>query len=131
MRVFLDTNIVLDLLDSKRAFHAHSIKLIESLIESDCEIVISEDMLTTIFYISKKRDEVLSFIETIIDEWSIKPFGKELIAEGVQICKDNSTHDLEDVLQSLLAQKQNCSILYTNDKNFYKSSLETRTSKDF
>ena len=41
--------------------HNSPVKLIEYLPLNNYEICISEDMLTTIYYITKKKDSVLNF----------------------------------------------------------------------
>ena len=125
MRVFLDTNIVLDLIDQHRTAHEKAKELMTALNEIDAEIVLSEDMLTTIFYIAKQKDKVLELFDFALKYWIIAPFGKELIAEAINICKA-AKYDFEDVLQSLLAKKQHCEIIYTNDKNFYFCGVEIR-----
>lgn len=54
-KLFLDTNIVADLIDQNRPNHAQSMSLIEKIILDGWDICISEDMISTLFYISKKK----------------------------------------------------------------------------
>jgi len=51
----LDTNIVLDLLDNGRKNHLYAVEILDYTISNCLEILISEDMLTTIYYINKDK----------------------------------------------------------------------------
>lgn len=52
--VFLDTHVVLDFLDLSRDGNSKAVSLMQYLIMNDWIIVISEDMLSTIYFIDKK-----------------------------------------------------------------------------
>ena len=117
-KVFLDTNIVLDFLDKKRPNYKKSIQLISMLIKNKTEIYISEDMLSTIFYISKDKEKVLLFFEMICQKWFVVEYGRELIAKAVSVCLANKGQDLEDTLQCLCAKKNDCTFVITSDKGF-------------
>ena len=55
--------------------------MIAKLIMEDYSIFMSEDMLSTIFYISKDKEKVLLFFETILSKWSVAPYGIALISD--------------------------------------------------
>ncbi|CAA6808223.1 MAG: Putative nucleic acid-binding protein [uncultured Sulfurovum sp.] len=122
--IFLDTNIILDFLDKKRPLHTESKALISKLITEDYSIFISEDMLSTIFYISKDKEKVLLFFETIIDKWSVVPYGVALISQAITNCKTHQGQDLEDTLQCLCAKKHDCVYIITSDKGFVDCGVE-------
>ena len=117
-KIFLDTNIILDFLDKKRALHKDAKLLIQKLIIENYDIYISEDMISTIYYVGKDKEKILNFFKTIINRWSVVPFGTELILEAVEICEKNPTQDLEDTLQCLCAKRYDCTYIVTSDKNF-------------
>ena len=54
-KIFLDTNIVVDIIDKSRAKHKIALDFLEYLILEEYIICISEDMLTTLFYILKDK----------------------------------------------------------------------------
>ena len=115
--IFLDTNIIIDFLDNKRAQHKFALKLIEKLIVEDYEIFISEDMLSTIYYLVKDKERVLNFFKDISSEWNIVPFGDDVIAKAIELSLE-SKKDFEDILQCLVAKKYNAIFIVTNDKKF-------------
>ena len=120
--VFVDTNIIIDFLDNEREHHQLAINLFQQLIEEEIAIYISEDMLSTIYFIIKDKQKVLNFLEDIVDEWNIVPFGKDVIKEAIRLSKKNA-RDFEDMLQCLSAKKFGC-VLITNDKSFVDCEIE-------
>ena len=114
-KIFLDTNIVLDIIVPNRIEEKIIVKLFDKL--ADYEIFISEDMLSTIYYIVKDKQKVLEFLETICDEWNVVSFENDVIKDAIKFSLTNKS-DLEDTLQCFCAKKFDCNILLTNDKKF-------------
>lgn len=131
MKVFLDTNIILDFLDAKRPAHDQAVSIIQWLVSNSKEVFLSEDMLTTIYYISKNKPQVLDFFTTISRLWHIVPFGQSVIHEAIAICQQNISLDFEDTLQCLCAKANDCTTLITNDKGFYSCGIESVSSDEF
>lgn len=130
-KIFLDTNIVADIIDAKRANHAKAMGVMEKLIEDDCYICISEDILTTLFYISKSKTQTLEFFKNVIFvDWEILSFGKSTLEEGVNRALQESA-DLEDVLQSLCAKHSGCEMIISNDREFYNCGLDIVRTEQF
>jgi len=118
--IFLDTNIVLDILIKDRTNHIYITPLLKKL--SDYEVYISEDMLSTIYYITKDKTKTLEFFKFIKDEWNIVHFGKSVVEDAVNFSLKNST-DLEDTLQCFCAKEYGC-LLITSDKNFIDCDIK-------
>lgn len=122
--IFLDTNIVADMIDATRKNHAHSLALLKILIQDEYHIFISEDMLSTLYYISKDKQATLAFFQNVIYiDWEVVSYGKDILEEATQISM-NKGADLEDTLQCLCAKKNACSLLVTNDKKFVRCGVE-------
>jgi len=94
--VFLDTNIIIDFLDKTRQNHLLAVELIEALIIEDYEIFISEDMLSTIYYLIKDKKKVLMFLKDILIEWNIVPFNKDVVLKAIEISLETKK-DFEDI----------------------------------
>ncbi len=129
-KVYLDTNIVIDILDETRAGNLQVLSLLEYLIDKNIEIMISEDMLTTIFYIIKDKEKTLNFFKVIQDDWTILSFGKDLIENAIHLSMEKSL-DLEDVLQCLCAKGNACEVFITNDNKFFDCGIKILTVKEF
>ena len=130
-RIYLDTNIVADIIDSSRKGHLLSLKMLEYLALEDYSIFISEDMITTLYYILKNKQETLNFFKNLIFvDWNILTFGIDIIKYGTELSLDKNL-DLEDVLQCLCAKENNCNILITNDIKFYDCGIKIYTAEQF
>ena len=129
-KIYLDTNVILDFIDINRAGNLLAKKLIDYLYSNDFEIFMSEDMVSTFYYISKDKKVVLEFFKLVINEWHIVPFGKDVIETALDITLDNAC-DLEDVMQCLCAKANGCDALIANDKDFYSCGIACLSADDF
>jgi len=115
-KIYLDANVVLDFLVPDRVKHEEAVRFVELLSEGGNEVVISEDILTTVFYIAKDKKRVLEFFLAVRHRWNIIPFGEEVVVSGLEMAYRNGL-DLEDTLRCLCARKEEC-IVVTEDKHF-------------
>ncbi len=123
-KIFLDTNIVFDLLESSRKNHQNALQLMRYLIDNSWEIYISEDMLSTIYYVAKDKRKVLLFIEKVIlTDWNVVHFGESVIKNATKFALENDC-DLEDALQCFCAKECECRIFLTSDKKFIDCGIE-------
>ena len=130
-KIYLDTNIVADLIDSSRKGHEVSLKLLESLVLKNYDAYISEDMLTTLYYILKNKKQTLEFFKNLIFiDWKILNFGLVTIKDATNMSLEKNL-DLEDVLQCLCAKENGCDILITNDKEFFDCGVNIMTAEAF
>ncbi len=128
--VFLDVNIVLDFLDKSRSASSLANELMYKLLNQESNIVISEDMITTIFYLSHNKNKTLKFLKSIQKKWKLSSFTSIVIEEAITISLEQNL-DLEDVLQCLCAKNNNCDVLITNDKKFYDCGIKIMNTKEF
>jgi predicted nucleic acid-binding protein len=128
--IFLDINIVLDMMDITRKNHANSLKVLEISIMKNMQIFISEDMLSTIYYINSDKKYALTFFQKMIQKWKIVSFGKEVIEQALEFCLANGG-DLEDALQCFCAKNNGCTFLLTNDKKFNRCGISIVGYEDF
>jgi len=115
--IFIDTNIVLDFLEGHRSGHDRAVELFDRLLGDGYRFVISEDMLSTLYYIARNKDKVLDFIVYARRAWEIVPFGGTVIDEAVNFARSHNT-DLEDTLQCMAAKYHGCASIVTSDQTF-------------
>lgn len=129
-RIFFDTNVVLDIIDTNRAKHVNAVMLWENLVREDYQIFISEDMLSTIFYINKNNKKyTLEFLKLILKRWQVVSFLKDIIGNAIDLSLEKDL-DLEDVLQCLCAKAHGCDVFITNDKKFYDCGIKIMSSEE-
>jgi predicted nucleic acid-binding protein len=130
-RIFSDTNIVADIIQKARSNHNNSMELLEYLILNNYEICISEDMITTLYYILKDKKTTLGFLENLVFiDWTILIFGEKVLKNAVKLSLEENI-DLEDTLQCLCAKENDCEVLVTNDKKFYDCGIKIMTAKEY
>lgn len=84
--------------------------------------------MLNIDYIAKKQvKDIKEFLNLINLNFTIAGVDNKITEEALNI--ENS--DFEDTLQYLGAKTLSCDCLITNDKNFYKSDIETLSSSEF
>lgn len=127
MKIFVDTNIFLDLVLKRESFH--DALLIFNAIEKKLFLGIILDItILNIDYIAKKQvKNIKEFIKLINANFSIVSVSNEIISKALDI-KNN---DLEDTLQYLSAKNLKSDCIVTNDKSFYKSDIQTLSSSEF
>ena len=123
MKIFVDANVLIDLIDEKRAFHQQAIDFFQnnlgSLFYTSC------DILTTIYYVTSKTKNPLSDIENLLKLINIISFSNEEAHKAIELMKTNEKfRDFEDTLQYILAKKINADLIVTNDKGFYSEDIK-------
>jgi len=127
MKLFLDTNIFLDLILKRE--HFDKALLIFNAIEARLfSGVILDITILNIDYIANKQvKDVKEFLKLVNNYFEVVGASNEMIEQALKI--DNK--DLEDNLQYLSAINSKCEIIITNDKSFYTKDIETVSSSEF
>jgi predicted nucleic acid-binding protein len=123
-KVFVDLNVILDVLDATRSRHTKAKEVLSRAIENDDTLVMSVDMLTNFFYICHKKfdcHQMLNYMAFIQETFVLCDFSKQTLetamAEYENICHAQNHHaDFEDLLQLACAKEQHCTIFLTEDK---------------
>ena len=135
MRVFLDANILIDKFDSTRIFHKFSDKSFEyMLLSGSIDVFTSCDIITTLYYIGSKKDkkQILHDIRAVNKTLEVIKISNKEIEETCELMiNDNNYKDLEDTIQYIMAKKENCDLIISNDKNFISKDIKLLTSEEF
>ena len=133
MKVFVDANVILDRYDINRPFYKYSFKTYEYLI-LNCQIFTSCDLITTIYYINSKQNktQALLNIQAINKTLKIIEFSNKEVEETSDLMlEEPSFKDLEDTIQYIMAKKEGCDLIISNDKNFVSKDIKLMTSEKF
>jgi len=136
-RIYCDTNILVDLFDTKRPYHSYSVELLKKLFANErVELFINTDTLSNLFYLLRSYikldfDTAIKKLEYIKNSFTIVSSQLEDIEATLALCKAHSFNDYEDAMQYVCALKAKCSLIITNNpKDFKNSSLPIVTSKE-
>ncbi len=131
-KLFIDTNIVIDLLSRREPFYDESAELFSLADRKIIELNISSLTIADISYTllrrtnSKKAKEILRKLRLIV---KILPLDDKIV--GVAL-NDDSFTDFEDGLQYFTAIENNHDLIITrNLKDFKASKLPVMTARQF
>jgi len=134
-KVFLDANILLDIFSANRPEHTNSIKSYEYIIsQGDIQLYTSCDIITTLYYAGAKMDKdlILEKIEGVNKILKIIDFSNKEVAQTCTLMKEDKNYkDLEDTMQYILAKKEGCDLIISNDEKSYALDIEVLSSKEF
>ena len=130
-RVFLDTNIVLDLLGFREPFYKYAAKIATLADQGKIKLFTSALSFATANYILSKfysKDIALDKLRKLKVFTAISPIDEEIIEKGL----NSSFKDFEDALQYFSALKMNCNFIITrNSKDFKDAEFPVMTSEEF
>lgn len=126
MKVFLDSNICLDLLDTKRPTSKNSVDWYMSNKDKEgYEFFFSSDFITTFYYIlTQKRKypqkEIILVIDALCTEVMPWYINHDDFLSAKNSFFDNILDDFEDLIVLNSASRLNCDKFITNDKELLK-----------
>lgn len=131
-KVFLDTNILVDLIADRKPFSKYAIELFQLAEEDKLQVFTSSHSIATTHYLLKKYLDEKSLREVLynlLEFLTVIPVDADIIQKGLR-----SHHkDFEDSIQILCAssiEKMNC-IITRNGKDFKGSEIPALSPDEF
>lgn len=138
MRIFCDTNIILEFLQ-KRVYADEVEKVLDYAESCDAELYISSGSFYTITYITEvhlkksvnlsadeRLDQLRNILLGVLAEFLIVPHSNRTLLNGVV---DESFSDLEDSYQAQAAKNAACDILLTINEKHFAGLLQDKNIK--
>jgi predicted nucleic acid-binding protein len=136
IKIFFDANILIDISDNTRPSYKESKALLDNLMDNIEQYIFytSCDLLTTVYYILRQKlskEETLSQIKLMNQLIKVIEFGNNEITEAIELMERNKKYkDLEDTIQYVMARKEKCDYIITNDKNFVSGDVPVLSSEE-
>jgi len=127
MNIFLDANIIIDLIDLDRGKCEQTKKQLGKYIINEDTLYTSCDIFTTVYYVASKKVQyeiLMNELEKILTFINIIPIDIDIINIAMTLSKDEKQKDLEDILQYTCAKNMQCELIVTNDKKFYTKDIK-------
>lgn len=133
MKILIDTNIILDLIQSRKPFSENASKIINSCVKKENEGYISAHSLSDILFILRKDktvEERKALILNLCSFFTVIPEDKNFYTA---VCQNNNWNDLEDGLQMKCADFEKLDYIVTRDagKGFNDSPVKVISAEDF
>jgi predicted nucleic acid-binding protein len=121
VRLFLDTNVTLDVL-ARREPWLHDSATVLSLLEADeFDGIVAAHSITTLHYLCVKqlgRDQATAALVNLLKLVSVAPLDQETILKAIAL----GWRDFEDAIQMLSANDANADYLVTRNASDFKAS---------
>ena len=131
MRIFLDANILVSVLNKEYPLFSHSSRIVSLADTKEFEVFTSPLCLAIAFYFAEKKNKKTARqkIRLLSEHLSISPVTESAVKKTAA---NVAIHDFEDGLEYYAAIESKCQCIITEDvKDFYFSSIEVLDCKQF
>lgn len=121
MKLFIDTNVVLDLLQYREPWINDTIVLFQLAKEKKVELIVTDLTFVNVVYIAGKNFEKKKLYETLVGLKklvSVIPIGDACIEQAL----NGEFPDFEDATQYFAAKREHVDYILTRDENGFKIS---------
>ncbi len=130
-RIFLDTNVILDLLGERVPFYDSIAKVATLADQKKLTLIVSPLSFTTIDYVLNKY-EIAESVLNKLRKFKIICEVCEVNEETIDKALNSSFKDFEDALQYFTALQANCSMIITrNGKDFKQATIPIMTAEEY
>lgn len=131
MKVFLDTNVLIDVLTKREPFYSNSAKIWTMVEKNLVKGYISAISVNNIYYIIKKlkgKNEAEQIVDKIIKDFKIISLTYEIL----KLSRTINKKDFEDIIQYFSALQKGCEFIITRDiKDFPKKEIKVIEPSEF
>ena len=120
-KLFLDTNVILDLLGERAPFYDSIAKIATIADKGKVKLIVSALSFSTVFYLLSKFEDK-GIIKDKLRKFKVICETSDLTDKIIDKGLSSSFKDFEDALQYYCALKMDCNILITRDIKDYKES---------
>ena len=130
-RIFLDTNVILDLLGERVPFFDSIAKVATLADQKKLAIIVSPLSFTTIDYVLNKYESSESVLNKL-RKFKIICEVCEVTEETIEKALNSNFKDFEDAVQYFTALQSNCSVIITrNGKDFKNATIPIMTAEEY
>lgn len=132
MRIFLDANILVSVLNKEYPLFTYSARILSLVDHKRFTIYTSPVCLAIAFYFAEKKHGTAMAkkkMASLADHIQVTNVDRETVKLALA---DKKVHDFEDGIEYYSAKKSRCTVIITEDVNdYYFSEIEVLRSKDF
>lgn len=132
MRILIDTNVILDIVQKREPFFTDSYQALRKAIEADMECLLSASAATDIFYMLRKAFRSSQKAKVRIEQLSQIVTFADVQGADIHAALMRSMPDFEDAVVDAVAERSGASYILTrNIKDFSGSVISAITPADF
>lgn len=130
-RLFLDSDVLLDMFLKREPFFFHTQILLIECIKRNIELRTSSLVIANIVYVLRKQIGILKAkenLKNLFNSAKVLPFEFDAIETAIS----SDITDFEDAIQFYIGQKHNCDAIITrNIKDYKNSTIPVLTAEQF
>ena len=118
MKVFLDANVLIDVVQNRKDFVEASSKVLQLGLEGDCDLCASDITFTTVSYYARKnrtQEQLYDVLQTLREFIDIAPSGKVAIDRALR----KKSKDFEDAVQYYAALRSGAEFIVSRNVRDY------------
>jgi predicted nucleic acid-binding protein len=131
MKIFVDSDVILDVLLQRNDFHRYSSLILELAINGELLAYTSAVVLSNVHYILRKRvskDDTIANLRFLTQTIQVVP----ITHNAAQLALESGFPDFEDAMQNFAAKEADVDILLTrNIKDYPDPDLEVLSPRQF
>lgn len=131
MKVFLDANVIIDVIQNRVDFIEASSKVLQLGLEGTCELCASDITFTTVSYYARKHrtiEQLYDVMQSLREFIDVAPSGKIAIDWALR----QHSHDFEDAVQYYTALRSGSEyIISRNTRDYPFDDIPVLTPQDF
>lgn len=132
MRILIDTNVIMDILQKREPFFADSYRALRKAMESDAECLISASAATDIFYMLRKALGSAQQAKEQIEQLAQLVSFADVQGMDIHTALMRAMPDFEDAVVDAMAERNGASYILTrNIKDFAGSVVPAILPADF
>ena len=132
MRIVIDANVILDIVQKREPFFADSYQALRKAVEADTECLISASAATDIFYMLRKSFQSAAKAKETLEQLSQLVTFADVQGMDVHTALMRSMPDFEDAVVDAVAERNGAIYILTrNIKDFAGSIVPAITPTDF
>lgn len=132
MKILVDTNVILDILQKREPFFKDSYHALQEAIDADAECLISASAATDIFYVLRKALQSTVQAKNYIEQLSRLFIFADVQGTDIHTALMRAMSDFEDAVADAVAERNGASYILTrNAKDFAGSAVPAITPTDF
>lgn len=125
MKIFFDTNVILDILDTRRPSTGDSSIVLSESIARRFEIVITTQSIIDAYYVAHRTGLVREDVDRSISWLSDHVNVRFISVFDIQSAIRSGQADFEDSAQFFCAEGEGCDVFLTNDKKLLGQNFGT------
>ena len=131
MKVFLDTNIILDFYDESRGHYMPSAIVFDLAVKGKIQLSVCSQSFITAFYLLRKvydKDTLYKSMKSLFRLCQVSSVDRTVIEKALS----REGHDFEDTVQYFSCKTIDADIILTRDRNGFKEfDIRHITAEDF